>query len=93
MSAVWYVSVCAAVLVVSCARTPGQPFCVLQAAEHTDTERLIIVITHVDFVRTAVALSRFCDYDCINKSAGWLGSRVVSVLDSGAAGPGFKSQS
>jgi len=23
---------------------------------------------------------------------GWLGSRVVSVLDSGAAGPGFKSQ-
>jgi len=25
--------------------------------------------------------------------AGWLGSRVVSVLDSGAVGPGFKSQS
>ena len=25
--------------------------------------------------------------------AGWLGSRVVSVLDSGAEGPGFKSQS
>jgi len=24
---------------------------------------------------------------------GWLGSRVVSVLDSGADGPGFKSQS
>ena len=23
---------------------------------------------------------------------GWLRSRVVSVLDSGAAGPGFKSQ-
>ena len=23
---------------------------------------------------------------------GWLGSRVVSVLDSGAEGPGFKSQ-
>ena len=23
----------------------------------------------------------------------WLGSRVVSVLDSGAKGPGFKSQS
>jgi len=23
---------------------------------------------------------------------GWLGSRVVSVLDSGAVGPGFKSQ-
>ena len=26
-------------------------------------------------------------------SEGWLGSRVVSVLDSGAEGPGFKSQS
>jgi len=24
---------------------------------------------------------------------GWLGSRLVSVLDSGAEGPGFKSQS
>jgi len=23
---------------------------------------------------------------------GWLGSRVVSMLDSGAEGPGFKSQ-
>jgi len=26
------------------------------------------------------------------EGAGWLGSRVVSVLDSGAEGPGFKSQ-
>jgi len=26
-------------------------------------------------------------------SPGWLGSRVVSVLDSGSEGPGFKSQS
>jgi len=25
-------------------------------------------------------------------TVGWLGSRVVSVLDSGAEGPGFKSQ-
>jgi len=25
-------------------------------------------------------------------ACGWLGSRVVSVLDSGAEGPGFKSQ-
>ena len=25
-------------------------------------------------------------------SAGWLGGRLVSVLDSGAEGPGFKSQ-
>ena len=29
---------------------------------------------------------------CIGLSAGWLGSRVVSVLDSGAVGPGFRSQ-
>ena len=29
---------------------------------------------------------------CSGLSAGWLGSRVVSVLDSGAVGPGFKSQ-
>ena len=27
-----------------------------------------------------------------SKRNGWLGSRVVSVLDSGAEGPGFKSQ-
>ena len=27
------------------------------------------------------------------QSLGWLGSRVVTVLDSGAEGPGFKSQS
>jgi len=28
----------------------------------------------------------------ITDITGWLGSRVVSVLDSGAEGPGFKSQ-
>ena len=28
-----------------------------------------------------------------NTPSQWLGSRVVSVLDSGAEGPGFKSQS
>jgi len=28
----------------------------------------------------------------ITGNQGWLGSRVVSVLDSGAEGPGFKSQ-
>ena len=44
-----------------------------------------------------------CDMRCIHEqleqvvtfpnigSLGWLGSRVVSVLDSGAEGPGFKS--
>jgi len=33
-------------------------------------------------------------YYCVtNTNQGWLGSRVVSVLDSGAVEPGFKSQS
>jgi len=31
-------------------------------------------------------------YYFFSPSAGWLGSRVVSVLDSGAEGPEFKSQ-
>ena len=32
-------------------------------------------------------------YKSRSGSPGWLGSRVASVLDSGAEGPGFKSQS
>ena len=28
----------------------------------------------------------------VYNTEGWLGSRVISVLDSGAEGPGFKSQ-
>jgi len=43
----------------------------------------------------------FCGSNCVviniklhsNQSTGWLGSRVVSVLHSGAEGPGFKTQS
>jgi len=31
-------------------------------------------------------------YYSVVLSPGWLGSRVVSMLDSGAKGPGFKSQ-
>ena len=31
-------------------------------------------------------------YVVFSVEKGWLGSRVVSVLDSGAEGPGFKSQ-
>jgi len=33
------------------------------------------------------------DYRNTNRKLGWLGSRVVSVLDSGAEEPGLKSQS
>ena len=35
-------------------------------------------------------LARYLLSSCVR--LGWLGSRVVSVLDSGAKGPGFKSQ-
>ena len=35
-------------------------------------------------------LQKDCTY--LEQQAGWLGSQVVSVLDSGAEGPGFKSQ-
>ena len=31
-------------------------------------------------------------FDIVLELTRWLGSRVVSVLDSGAEGPGFKSQ-
>ena len=31
-------------------------------------------------------------WGAVTELEGWLGSRVVSVLDSGAEGPGFKSQ-
>ena len=31
-------------------------------------------------------------YEAIQMASGWFGSRVVSVLDSDAEGPGFKSQ-
>jgi len=34
----------------------------------------------------------FALFRCNRCCTGWLGSRVVSVLDSGAVGPGFKSQ-
>jgi len=36
---------------------------------------------------------RFLGNSSASCHIGWLGSRVVSVLDSGAEGPGFKSQS
>jgi len=41
-----------------------------------------------------VRVNDFTDYRVAHdKVNGWLGSRVVSVLDSGAEGPGFKSLS
>ena len=37
-------------------------------------------------------IKRVCVCVCVFCIDGWLGSRVVSVLDSGIEGPGFKSQ-
>ena len=45
---------------------------------------LIMCMVHLKLFKSSVV----CDV-----MIGWLGSRVVSVLDSGAEGPGFKSQS
>ena len=41
----------------------------------------------------AAAGERTSPCSSLHRALGWLGSRVVSVLDSGAEGPGFKSQS
>ena len=41
---------------------------------------------------SSLSLSSAFDFAFITRPDGWLGSRVVSVLDSGAEGPGFKSQ-
>jgi len=41
------------------------------------------IYQRIDFVRLCIGYQRLPE---------WLGSRVVSVLDSGAEGPGFRSQ-
>ena len=47
-------------------------------------------------VRTSSIINKCCEKHSLHfsrsKLLGWLGSRVVSVLDSGAVGPRFKSQ-
>ena len=51
--------------------------------------------SYLEAYTLAVATTRSsCDHDVIRfvLPVGWLCSRVVSVLDSGAEGPGFKSQ-
>ena len=45
-------------------------------------------LAHVKIVYRVVSYCMRVDHHCR-----WLGSRVVSVLESGAEGPGFKSQS
>jgi len=43
-------------------------------------------VKHTHYAKRLVLF--IVSYHCM----GWLGSRVVSLLDSGAEGPGFKSQ-
>ena len=40
------------------------------------------------FYLSITSLPRFPEIEAIRQFSGWLGSRVVSVLDSGAEGPG-----
>ena len=58
-----------------------------------------MLLSDFDFLHVSlVYLLLIQDWLCENRSrsvftcTGWLGSRVVSVLDSGAEGSGFKSQ-
>ena len=53
--------------------------------ERPANSRIAVQLRHTD---RQPAWRRYTDL-----YSGWLGSRVVSVLDSGAEGPGFKSQS
>ena len=62
---------------------------------HT-TEKSFFYIRSSEFLRYADC-ALLCHYDLLFlrfsfKALQWLGSRAVSVLDSGAEGPGFKSQ-
>jgi len=59
--------------------------------DHAHLRQLFIAANH----SKALNDSRYYENKylyCIKMPTGWLGSRVVSVLDSGAVGPGFKSQ-
>ena len=76
-----------------------------QLKEEISTKESALVKEHLEHQRVEkdkvgpAALGYKLQWVVINGSAyqqlanGWLGSRVVSVLDSGAEGPGFKSQS
>ena len=49
-----------------------------------------VVSVHRPFISPTATLQFKLSHTTVFR--GWLGSRVVSVLDSGAEGPGFKSQ-
>ena len=50
--------------------------------------RFFVAIDKISTDTTRRVVSLYCNYVFV----GWLGSGVVSVLDSGAKGPGFKAQ-
>ena len=50
--------------------------------------RFFVAIDKISTDTTRRVVSLYCNYVFV----GWLGSRVVSVLDSSAKGPGFKAQ-
>ena len=47
---------------------------------------------HVSVIKAVVGGNAFRAVCSASEVDGWLGSRVVSVLDLGVEGPGFKSQ-
>jgi len=60
--------------------------CVILAGPFSLLSFCVLCLTQTWISTLAIRFSTF------PKWFGWLGSRVVIVLDSGAAGPGFKSQ-
>jgi len=69
-------------------RQPPSTFTTLVVSDHTQVIAYCLLFTVVNesYLRL---LPVFC---LLFNQLGWLGSRVVSVLDSVAEGPGFKSQ-
>jgi len=54
---------------------------------------IILQLVVMTTVCSDIKDSHICDFYCaIVAVVGWLGSQVVSMLDSGAEGPGFKAQ-
>jgi len=58
----------------------------------SNSERILKIGKYLVKLWTRVRCLVFLTHGVYGQS-GWLGSRVISVLDTGAEGPGFKSQS
>jgi len=71
--------------------------CVVPYRRWRDPRRVIVQDAPLLYFNLAFRLTSSTSYRCVKFKFstifdGWLGSRVVSMLDSGAVGPGFKSQ-